>query len=78
MNPTMPSFFLLGTLLVGICHVSVSFNTRGQFSFLATVSGRIGISEGLYIWAHEGALDVIAKVFYQKLQKTRHTLHKTI
>ena len=50
------------------CHVSLLFNTQGSFvsklqpiktsHFWQGAWGRIGISEGFYFWAHEGASDV--------------------
>ena len=50
------------------CHVSLLFNTQGSFvsklqpiktsQFWQGAWGRIGISEGFYFWAHEGASDV--------------------
>ena len=50
------------------CHVSLLFNTQGSFVsklqpiktsyFWQGAWGRIGISEGFYFWAHEGASDV--------------------
>ena len=60
------------------CHVSLLFNTQGSFvsklqpiktsHFWQGAWGRIGISEGFYFWAHEGASDVngLKKFYFDK------------
>ena len=62
------------------CHVSLLFNTQGSFvsklqpiktsHFWQGAWGRIGISEGFYFWAHEGASDVNGLIIQTTNQAT--------